>query len=86
MSAFLWAGLALTVGGLVPAWWIGSRGGPVDRLVGLELAGALATLDLLVLVQAFAQSSYLVVPFALVLLSFAGSLVFTRLLAPPPPR
>jgi multisubunit Na+/H+ antiporter MnhF subunit len=86
MTAFLWAGLVLTAGGLGPAWWIGSRGDPVDRLVGLELAGAIATVDLLVLIQAFDQSIYLIVPFALVLLSFAGTLVFTRLLSPPPPQ
>jgi multicomponent Na+:H+ antiporter subunit F len=39
--------------------------------------GALA---LLVLVQGDGQSSYLIVPFVLVLLAFAGTLVFTRLL------
>lgn len=85
MTAFLWAGIVLSVGGLIPAWWIGSHGDPVDRLVGLELAGAVGTLDILVLIQAFDQPQYLIVPFALVLLSFAGTLVFTRLLAPVPP-
>ena len=86
MTAFLWAGLVLTAGGLLPAWWIGSRGDPVDRLVGLELASAVAVVDLLILIQAFDQSIYLIVPFVLVLVSFAGTLVFTRLLAPPPPE
>jgi multisubunit Na+/H+ antiporter MnhF subunit len=84
MSALLWAGVALTAGGLGPAWLLTTHGGPVERLVGLELAGAVATLDMLVLAQAFAQSSYLIVPFVLLLVSFAGTLVYTRLLAPPP--
>ncbi len=35
---------------------------------------------MLALCQAFNQSSYLIVPLVLVLLSFAGTLVFTRLL------
>jgi multisubunit Na+/H+ antiporter MnhF subunit len=85
-TALLWAGFALTAGGLVPAWLLTIRGDPVERLVGLQLATAVATLDLLVLAQAFGQSSYLIVPFVLVLVSFAGTLVYTRLLAPRPMR
>ncbi len=61
---------------------LGARGSSIDRLVGLELAGSVATITLLVMAQAASQSSYLVVPLVLVLLSFAGTLVFTRLLGP----
>jgi multicomponent Na+:H+ antiporter subunit F len=74
------AGLALLVGGLVPALVLVSRGTPVDRLVGLELGSSVGALALLVLIQGDGQSSYLIVPFVLVLLAFAGTLVFTRLL------
>lgn len=84
MNAWLGCALALLIGGMVPALWLASRQGAVERLVGLELAGVTATLVLLLLAQAVRQSSYLIVPLALALLSFAGTLVFTRLLAPPP--
>lgn len=83
MNAWLVAGLVLTLL-LAPALLLASRGDPMERLVGMELAGAVLVLDLLVLSQAFAQSSYLIVPLVLVLLSFAGTLVFTRLLGPRP--
>ena len=72
------------VGGLAPALWRGARGHPVDRLVSLQFASAIAVLVLLLLSQAANQSSYLIAPLALVPLSFAGTLVFTRLLGPRP--
>ncbi|MFI6452722.1 monovalent cation/H+ antiporter complex subunit F [Streptosporangium amethystogenes] len=80
MNIWLASALALMVGGLGPALWIGARGEPIDRLVGLDLAAALCTLCLLLLAQGFGQSSYLIAPLVLAMLSFAGTLVFTRLL------
>jgi multisubunit Na+/H+ antiporter MnhF subunit len=82
MTAWSWAAVALLLGALAPALLLGSRGSSIDRLVGLELAGSVAVVTLLVMSQAAGQSSYLIVPFVLVLLSFAGTLVFTRLLGP----
>jgi len=82
MNPWLVGVLALVGIGLPIAIWIGSRGDPVDRLVGLELAGVVATLALLAFAQAVAQPSYLIVPTVAVVLSFAGTLVFARLLAP----
>lgn len=70
----------LLVGGLIPAMIIAYRDRAERRLVGLELASATGTLVMLLLCQAFNQSSYLIVPLVLALLSFAGTLVFTRLL------
>lgn len=75
---------ALMVGGLVPAVLLAARGDAVDRLVGLELAGSVAVLLLLVIAQAAGQPSYLIVPLVLALLGFAGTLVFTRLLRSKP--
>lgn len=80
MTLWLIAATVLMVGGLGPAVWLGSHGGPAERLLGLELGGAVTVLVLLVLAQADGQSQFLVVPLVLVVLSFAGTLVFTRLL------
>lgn len=82
MSPWLVGEVVLIGVGLPVAVWIGSRGSAIDRLVGLEFAGAVATLTLLAFAQEMNQSSYLIVPTVAVVLSFAGTLVFTRLLAP----
>jgi multisubunit Na+/H+ antiporter MnhF subunit len=73
----------LMVGGLGPAAWLGARGRPEHRLVGLEIGGPVTVLILMLLSQVTGQSSSLIVPLVLALLSVAGTLVFTRLLAPP---
>jgi multisubunit Na+/H+ antiporter MnhF subunit len=74
------ATLVLMIGALGPAVYLGLRGGPLDRLVGLQLAGSLLVAVLLLLAHGFAQSSYVFVPLVLAVLSFAGVLVFLRLL------
>lgn len=84
MTLWIAVSAALLVGGMGPALWIGSSGDGPDRLVGLELAGAVAVLTTLCLSVAFGQSSYLIVPLTLSVLSFTGTLVFTRLLGPRP--
>lgn len=80
---FWWTVFAavLSVAGLGPALFVGARGKGVHRLVGLQFAGAVTVLALVAISAAVGQSSYLIVPLALVLLSFAGTLVYTRLLA-----
>jgi len=83
MTVWPLAAGVLLVGGLVPAMIIAYRDTAARRLVGLELASATGTLVMLVLCQAFNQSSYLIVPLVLALLSVAGTLVFTRLLGAP---
>jgi multisubunit Na+/H+ antiporter MnhF subunit len=80
MSAWLVFAGVLTVAGLVPALLVGARGEAVHRLAGLQFAGAVTTLVLVALSAAAGQPSYLIVPLALVLLAYAGTLVFTRLL------
>ena len=82
MSPWLLGDLALLAIGLPVAVWISARGDPIDRLVGLQLAGVISTLALLAFAQAVAQPSYLIVPTVAVVLSFAGTLVYARLLAP----
>jgi multicomponent Na+:H+ antiporter subunit F len=68
------------VGGLGPALLISARGAPIDRLVGLEMVSSIAVVLMLVIAQITDQSYYLAAPLVLAPLSFAGTLVFTRLL------
>ena len=70
----------LLVGGLGPALLLSARGAPIDRLVGLELVSSIAVVLMLVIAQITDQSYYLAAPLVLAPLSFAGTLVFTRLL------
>jgi multisubunit Na+/H+ antiporter MnhF subunit len=70
----------LMIGGMIPGLVLLSRGDAVGRLIALQLLAGLAVLELLLLSQGFGQSQYLIVPLVLAVLSFAGTLVFTRLL------
>jgi multisubunit Na+/H+ antiporter MnhF subunit len=83
MTVWPLAAGVLMVGGLIPAMVLAYRDTAARRLVGLELASVTGTLVMLLLCQAFNQSSYLIVPLVLALLSFTGTLVFTRLLGNP---
>ena len=83
MTGLVPAGV-LMIGGLVPALVLLSRGDAVARLIAVQLLGGIVVLDLLLLAQGFAQPQYLIVPLVLVVLSFAGTLVFTRLLGKEP--
>jgi multisubunit Na+/H+ antiporter MnhF subunit len=65
---------------LLPAGVVACRGDALDRLVGLELVSSIGAVFMLVLAQVSHQSYYLSVPLVLVPMSFAGTLVFTRLL------
>jgi multicomponent Na+:H+ antiporter subunit F len=71
------AALVLVVGGVGPCLLLTLRGGPLDRLTGLILAGPAAALTLL-LSAGYGRPAYLDVALLLALLSFAGSLVFAR--------
>jgi multisubunit Na+/H+ antiporter MnhF subunit len=76
------AALTLMIGGLGPVIWLGVRGEAHERLVALQFAGPVVVFVLMLISAATAQSSMLIVPIVLALLSAAGLLVFTRLLAP----
>lgn len=82
MSPWLLGAAALLVGGLGPAVLLTMRGDPVRRLLGLQLAGPVTVLVLLLLAQGLGQSTYLIVPLCLALVGFTGTLVFTRLMRP----
>jgi multisubunit Na+/H+ antiporter MnhF subunit len=82
VSMWLVAVLVILLGAAAPSAVMGMRGSPVDRLAGLQQLTAATTSVLMLLAQAFDRPDYLIVPLALVLLSFAGALVFARLLGP----
>lgn len=82
MTSWLLAVEILLVLGLGPAFVLATRGSGADRLVGVELASAVSVGVLLLLSQSAGQSYYYIVPLVLAILSFTGSLVYTRLLRP----
>jgi multisubunit Na+/H+ antiporter MnhF subunit len=85
VSAYTICLIALLGGGLVPSLAIASRGEPSHRLVGLELASGVIVFILILFSQVGPGQSYdLVLPLVLVPLSFAGTLVFTRLMGAHP--
>ena len=73
--------LALLVGGLGPVIALGSTGSPTNRLIALELGTVVVTVLFLLLAQIADQSYELILPLALVPLSFAGALAYTRILS-----
>jgi multicomponent Na+:H+ antiporter subunit F len=79
MTAWLLAAVCLLIG-LVPCGMVCMRGTPMDRLVGLELAGTVDTLILLSLAEGFHQAIFFDLALVLAILSFAGGLVFVRFL------
>lgn len=81
MSVLTGCLLALLVGALAPALYLSARGDADQRLVGLQLVAAVVVFVLILFSQVAEGEPYdLVLPLALVPLSYAGTLVFTRLL------
>ena len=79
-TGWLAAALVLIVSALVPAVVLGLRGSPLARLAGLQLTGAVLVPVLLLLTIGYGQTAYLIVPLVLAVLTFAGVLVFLRLM------
>jgi multisubunit Na+/H+ antiporter MnhF subunit len=63
---------------LVPCGIVVFRGPAIDRLVGLEMAGLVDTLLLVMLAQGFHRIPFYDLALALALLAFGGGLVFAR--------
>lgn len=81
MTGFEVDAMVLVAAGLGPALLMSVSGQSSTRLIALELAGATTTAIFLLMAQISGSSYELIVPLALVPLSFTGALVFTRLLA-----
>lgn len=65
---------------LIPCADMCLRGTPERRLVGLEMAGLIATIDLVLYTVGFGRMPFMDLPLALALMSFGGGLVFARFL------
>jgi multisubunit Na+/H+ antiporter MnhF subunit len=79
MNEWLVAATVLLVA-FVPCVALCLRGGPLDGLVGLELAGVLTTVILLLLSEGFHRQPFVDLAVVFAVLQFAGSLAFVRML------
>ncbi len=65
---------------LVPCGIIVFKGSAMDRLVGLEMAGLVEALLLILLAEGFHRVPFYDLALAIALLAFGGGLVFARFL------
>jgi multicomponent Na+:H+ antiporter subunit F len=79
VSQWVVASVAL-LAGLLPCAVVCLRGDACSRLVGLEMAGTVDTLVLVLLAEVYQRAIYFDLAVALALLSFAGGMVFARFL------
>lgn len=79
MSADTACLLALVCGGMAPGVILAARGRKVSRFIGLQFVTTVLVPVTLLFAQV-GQSYDLIVPLTLVPLSFAGAMVFVRLL------
>lgn len=79
MNLWLWSATAL-IFCLVPIGVTCFRGDAMDRVVGLQMAGLLGTLILMLLAHGFHRYPFYDLALSLALLNFAGGLVFARFL------
>lgn len=77
MNVWLVAALALCAS-LIPCGIATFRGGIGDRLAGLEMAGVIVTLELVLVVEGTHRLPFYDIPLTLALLSFGAGLVFAR--------
>ena len=79
MNVWLIAGAAVAAA-LLPCADMCLRGSPERRLVGLEMAGLLLTIAMVLFTVGFARTAYIDLPLTLAVMSFGGNLVFARFL------
>jgi multisubunit Na+/H+ antiporter MnhF subunit len=79
VNAFLVAATVL-IAALAPLLAVASLRRPIDGLVALEAAGAVATLILLCLSAGLGQPTFFTVPIIAAVASWIGCLVFARFL------
>ncbi len=80
MNAWMIAAIVLLIA-LVPCGWLALTSTVYKRLVGLETAGIICTLELMLLTMAFNRMPMMDLAIALGLLSFGAGMVFAHFLA-----
>lgn len=79
MNAHAWVIAAmLCSAGLAPCAWMCLRGGPEQRLVGVEMTSIVVVLVMTMLCVGFGRASYIDLPLTMAVLSFGGGLIFAR--------
>lgn len=79
MNYWLWSALALLIA-LVPCLYVCAFQAIENRLVALEFASSIITLELVLLAEGFHRPSFFDLPLTLAFLSFGGGMVFARFL------
>jgi multicomponent Na+:H+ antiporter subunit F len=79
MNLWIWAALAMCIA-VALCMLRCFRGAPGDRLVALEFVSVAITLQMMLLIEGFARSTFYDVPLTLAFLSFGGGMVFVRFL------
>lgn len=79
MNLWIWAAIGL-LACVVPCGIAAFRGSPMERLLGLEMMGIVATMFLLVMAEALGRPNFYDIGLTMALLAFGGGLVFTRFL------
>ncbi|HXT86630.1 MAG TPA: monovalent cation/H+ antiporter complex subunit F [Verrucomicrobiae bacterium] len=79
MNCWLWCSAALFVALLACVYVCAFKPVP-DRLIALEFASVIVTLQMILLAEGFHRPSFYDLPLTLALLSFGGGMVFARFL------
>lgn len=79
MNYWLWSGFALLFA-LVPCLVVVASKPSEDRLVALEFASCIVTLELVMIAEGLHRPSFYDLPLTLAFLSFGGGMVFARFL------
>jgi multicomponent Na+:H+ antiporter subunit F len=79
MNVWLWAAVALLLG-FVPCGYVCLRARMMDAVVGLQLAGILEALAIVLIAEGLRESIFYDVALVAAFLSFVGTLAFARFL------
>jgi multisubunit Na+/H+ antiporter MnhF subunit len=76
-----WILASIAVGAsLLPCAWMALRGSPERRLVGVEMAGIIAVIELVLLTIGYGRLPFIDLPLTLAVLTLGAGLVFARFL------
>lgn len=76
-----WMLASIAIGAaLIPCAWMCLRGTPERRLVGVEMTGTLATIELILLTIGYGRLPFIDLPLTLAVLTLGAGLVFARFL------